>query len=188
IDQAGNKVSSINEKNKSFIFSGKANYTKIEIKQTVSGNAGDKEKCFEYKFAIDNSTEYNLETSSVCNNSSKIANGGSVYLRKDDVVTIGNDGTNNEIPVGSVYSFAKVGDNDYTTTWDGATTSADNSGDKTMVAIAATDYNSKNVTTVNREKNIAVNTGVVMGSIIYIILAIAGVAGLTYMVKSKKNA
>ena len=59
-------------------------------------------------------------------------------------------------------------------------------GTKTMVATGAPTFNTANVTAINENRESAVDTNAVVNTTIYILLTMAGAAGL-YYVATKKN-
>ena len=93
-------------------------------------------------------------------------------------------GNNSQIPVGTTYFFTKADAAEgYTTTIDGVEQAS--SGTKTMVAVGDSDYDTNNETTINSYLNSEVDTNAFMGIAIYILLILAGTAGVAYFVRKK---
>ena len=88
-----------------------------------------------------------------------------------------------QIPVGTTYSFARVGSDAYTTSMDGVEQTG--TGTKTMVATNASTYNTANKTAINEKLDSTVDTGATMNMAIYILLALAGIAGVYYVARKK---
>ncbi len=184
-DSDGNKLETISGENSDFIFTKAPVYTNIQVTATASGNAADPGKCFDYTVTFDTTDSYKVTTNSTCGNGETVANGGTIKLKHGDTVTIGLDGTNSEIPVGTNYSIAKADTTDgYTTTMDG--TAQTSTGTKTMVATDASTFNAANKTTIDEKLESTVDTNAVVNTTIYILLTMAGAAGL-YYVATKKN-
>ena len=124
-------------------------------------------------------------TTSTCGNSATVSNGSTIKLKANDTITIGLNGTTSEIPVGTTYTITKADTTDgYTTTIDGTERTTIS---KTMVATNDANFNTANKTSINEALESAVDTGVFMNLAIYILLAMAGIAGVAYAVV-KKNA
>ena len=184
-DSDGNKLSTISGASSDFIFTKAPVYTNIQVTATASGNAADPDKCFDYTVTFNTTDSYKVTTASECENSGTVANGGTIKLKHGDTVTIGLDGTNSEIPVGTNYSIAKADTSDgYTTSMDGVEQTS--TGTKTMVATGAPTFNTANVTAIDENRESAVDTNAVVNTTIYILLTMAGAAGL-YCVATKKN-
>jgi hypothetical protein len=139
--------------------------------------------CFDYTISFSTSDSYTLTTDSTCGNPTTVTNGNTIKLKAGDTITIGANGTKSEIPVGTTYTIAKSGTDEYTTTIDG--TEQTSTGTKTMVATNAPTYNTANKTTIDEKLNSAVDTGATMNVAIYILLALAGAAGVYYVARKK---
>lgn len=184
-DKNSDKLSTISGASSDFIFTKAPVYTNIQVTATASGNAADPDKCFDYTVTFNTTDSYKVTTASECENSGTVANGGTIKLKHGDTVTIGLDGTNSQIPVGTNYSIAKADTSDgYTTSMDG--TEQTSTGTKTMVATGAPTFNTANVTAIDENRESAVDTNAVVNTTIYILLTMAGAAGL-YYVATKKN-
>ena len=180
------KLTDISGGDSQFVFAASPAYTNIQVSATASGNAADPNKCFDYKLSFSTPDSYVVNTDSTCGNPSEVANGDTIKLKANDTVTIGINGTNSQIPVGTVYSITKDDTTDgYTSTIDGV--EQNTSGEKTSVAINNPTYNTSNKTTIDEHLDLAVNSGVVMNIAIYVILAIAGVVGIYYATRKKSN-
>ena len=187
-DKNGDKLQTITGDTSEIIFASEANYTNIQITHSVSGNAADANKCFEYRLTFNTHDNYIVSTESTCTNSDTVGNGSVIRLKHGDTMTIGLVRAGSQIPVGTNYSITKID------TTDGYTTSIDSvertTISKTMVATNNSDYNTANKTAIDEHLQSSVDTGIVMNTAIYILLAIAGIGGAYYATKkiSRKNA
>lgn len=171
-------------------FTGGSNRTYIQLAGSVAGNNADMNKCFQYQINLPVQTgalagdSYTINTTSTCSGTSATAVvGGSsnfVYLRHGETATIGLSGSTNQMPIGVNYTIAKVGDTDYTTNFDGSSTPSTTSVNKTTVAVGAPTYNAQNTTSVVHTKSTAVLTGIVTNIWFYLLLLLAGAAGVSY--------
>ena len=183
-DKNGDKLDNISGSTSGVIFTSAPAYTNIQVSHTVSGNAADPDKCFNYTFSVGTSDSYILSTESTCGNSDTIKNGDTLKLKHGDTATIGLVRAGSQIPVGTTYGFTRTGTDDYTTSIDGT---ARTTISKTMVATDAPTYNTANKTAIDEHLESSVDTNAVINTTIYILLAIAGIAGVAYAV-GKKNA
>ena len=184
-DKNGDKINTFVGTNSEVVFASTPAYTNIQINETASGNSADPNKCFEYELTFNTTDTYVLSTSSTCSNPATVGNGSIISLKHGDTVTIGLNGTNSQIPVGTNYSVTKVDPSDgYTTSMDG-TQRTDIS--KTMVATNASNFNTANVTSIDEHLDSTVPTNAFMNMAIYILLALVGIAGITYVAKRKSS-
>ena len=182
-DSGGNKLTTFSGTGSEFTFASTPAYTNIQVSHTVSGNAADPSICFSYTFAASTNDSYVLSTESTCENNDTIKNGDVIKLKHQDTATIGLVRAGSQIPVGTTYSFTKVGSDAYTTSMDGVEQTS--TGTKTMVATDAPTYNTANKTAINERLDSTVDTGAVMNIAIYILLALAGAAGVYYVARKK---
>ena len=183
-DKNGDKLDNISGSTSGVIFTSAPAYTNIQVSHTVSGNAADPDKCFNYTFSVGTSDSYILSTESTCTNSGTIGNGGTISLKHGDTATIGLVRAGSQIPVGTTYGFTRTGTDDYTTSIDGT---ARTTISKTMVATDAPTYNTANKTAIDEHLESSVDTNAVINTTIYILLAIAGIAGVAYIAYKKHN-
>ena len=102
-----------------------------------------------------------------------------IKLKHQDTATIGLVRAGSQIPVGTTYSFTRVGSDAYTTSMDGVEQTS--TGTKTMVATDAPTFNAANKTAIDEKLDSTVDTGIAMNIAIYILLALAGAAGVYYV-------
>ena len=178
-DKNGDKLTAFSGNSSQFLFASTPAYTNIQVSHTVSGNAADPNKCFSYTFAASTNDSYVLSTESTCGNGDTIKNGDVIKLKHQDTATIGLVRAGSQIPVGTTYSFTKVGNDAYTTSMDGVERTS--TGTKTMVATDASTFNAANKTAIDEKLDSTVDTGIAMNIAIYILLALAGVAGIYYV-------
>ena len=184
-DINGDKLGTITGASSEVIFASTPAYTNIRINETVSGNAADPNKCFEYRLTFSTSDSYVLSTESTCSNPDSVGNGDTIKLKHNDTAVIGLVRAGSQIPVGTEYSINKVDTSDgYTTSMDGTTRTAIS---KTMVATGASNYNTANVTAINEHRDSSVDTNAFMNIAIYVLLAIAGAIGLGYIIRRKSQ-
>lgn len=186
-DKNGDKLQTITGDTSEVLFASEANYTNIQITHSVSGNAADTNKCFEYSLTFNTHDNYIVSTESTCTNSDTVSNGSVIRLKHGDTMTIGLVRAGSQIPVGTNYSITKVSKDGYTTSIDSVERTTIS---KTMVATNNSNYNTANKTAINEHLQSSVDTGVVMNTTVYILLAIAGIGGAYYATKkiSRKNA
>jgi len=187
-DSAGDKLDTISGATTEFTYTSGPAYTNIAVTADASGNAADPEKCFDYTLTLSTADEYTVSTTSECTNASKVGNGDTISLKKDDTITIGLNGTSSEIPVGTTFSVAKKDGADYaghTTSFDG--TAGNGSTTKTMVATNNSSFNTSNKVAIDEHKESVTPTGAFMNISIYILLAIAGGIGIYFAVKKKNQ-
>ena len=178
-DSDGNKLTTFSGADSQFAYASMPAYTNIQVTHTVSGNAADPNKCFSYTFAASTNDSYALSTESTCDNGGTIKNGDVIKLKHQDTATIGLVRAGSQIPVGTTYSFTRVGSDAYTTSMDGVEQTS--TGTKTMVATDAPTFNAANKTAIDEKLDSTVDTGIAMNIAIYILLALAGVAGIYYV-------
>ncbi len=183
-----------------FTWTSQAVRTNIQLDQVVKGNMAKKTDCFKYtisipapadhSIALANDT-YNITTnSSVCSSQSatniKVGSTATVYMQHGDSVTIGSNGTLNQMPVGLPYTITVADKKGYDSTYfDGSTTDASNVT-KTTVATTASTYNQNNKTTITNNKNVDTPTGVLMNLWPFILLVLLAGAGTAFFVVKKK--
>ena len=178
-DKNGDKLTAFSGNSSQFLFASTPAYTNIQVSHTVSGNAADPNKCFSYTFAASTNDSYILSTESTCENGDTIKNGDVIKLKHRDTATIGLVRAGSQIPVGTTYSFTRVGSDAYTTSMDGVEQTS--TGTKTMVATDAPTFNAANKTAIDEKLDSTVDTGIAMNIAIYILLALAGAAGVYYV-------
>ncbi len=178
-DKNGDKLTVFSGNSSQFLFARTPAYTNIQVSHTVSGNAADPNKCFSYTFAASTNDSYVLSTESTCGNGGTIKNGDVIKLKHQDTATIGLVRAGSQIPVGTTYSFTRVGSDAYTTSMDGVERTS--TGTKTMVATDAPTFNAANKTAIDEKLDSTVDTGIAMNIAIYILLALAGAAGIYYV-------
>lgn len=185
-DASGDKLDAITGNNSEVTFANGATYTNIQVSATASGNAADPNKCFDYRINFTGTTDsYAVSTSSTCGNASTVSNGDTIKLKAGDTVTIGVNGTNSQIPVGTAYTITKTDTTDgYTVSMDGNQVS---NVSKTMVATNNSSFNTANKTTIDEYKNATVVTNAFMNISIYVLLAIAGGVGIYFVAKKKSK-
>ena len=175
--------------------------THIEVSQEVKGNSADVNKCFKYAVNIPAKGTIALagDTYTITSNSSCTGNSANVVVGSDsnyinlkhgDTVTIGLDGTTNQMPLGVDYTIQlqdKFGYED--PVFDGTQQSSLSTPSKSTVALTDSSFNSATKTAASLEKNISPKTGVFVSVFPFVILAAIAGAGTIYVTsKAKKNA
>ncbi len=197
-DSAGNKVETDPSEEK-IIFSDGNELTYVEVKVFAKGNSADPNECFKVNvhFANDDDDAYTVKTESTCKNNLALlsadgvtgSNIVTVYLKNNDTATIGiaDDGMY-QIPVGLRYVVIEEGATDYKTFIDESAEDNKTSAIKTTVGVNSQDFNAANVTNIMNVKEITPRTGLDRSVLPYIVVAIIGVFGAFYVIKSKKSA
>lgn len=148
----------------------------LSVSKTVTGNGGDKDKYFEFHVTLTGETgktygeSYSVSGGSYTNNpaSIKIGEETTFYLKDAETISIAN------LPYGVSY---EVTENSYTS--DGYTTTRD--GDDATISAATQTVKFTN------NKTIAVDTGVVLDSLPYILVLTIAVAGVAVLFVKKRH-
>lgn len=173
--------------------------TYIEATQSTTGAMADANDCFKYSINIPASGSlvsagdtFKVTTSSTCAGSvENVTAGGSsnfVYLKNGDSVTIGKNGTTNQLPIGATYTIKLEDDKGYQATYyDDVESSTRISPSKTTVAESDSNFNTANVTAIRNDKAAEPNTGILMNIWPFALLvAVAGI-GTAYVAKQKQS-
>ena len=170
-----------------------AAFTYIETTAITTGNMAEKDHCFEYTIsipaagAVTSQSAYAINSDTTCPNGATSISGGStatVYLRHGDTLTIGQNNGANQIPVGTSYTITKVGDEEYTTKMDGTET---NTVTKVTVAVDDDEFDTKNKTEIENNKQSDPLTGIVTNFWFYLILLMIGAFGIFFIIARRKN-
>jgi len=184
-DAAGDKLKTLSGDNSELIFASAPAYTNIQITGSVSNNGSstDLNKCFEYRLTFETTDSYAIDTKSTCENPSTISSNGIIRLKHGDTMLIGFTSDGSQIPVGIKYSITKVG------TSGSAATNIDDveraTINKTTVPIDSPEYNIANKTSIVEIINKPVDTGAILNTSIYVLLAFVGVGGIFYATHKK---
>ncbi len=174
------------------IFSAQVVRTYITVDKTVTGTAGDQDKCFDFTINFYNHSDlnYSFYADTDCEgNPSTIPGEGAThfYLKHGETATIGYyNNTAKQIPVGANYYITENEASDYDTYIDGSDSTSKSSSTKTTVADGDPDFNVANVTHFKNEKNEGAKTGAILSIIPFVIIALVGIAGAAYVAKTKK--
>lgn len=174
------------------------NRTHIEADQTVKGNSADVNKCFTYSINIpaqgslaSAGDTYTVSSSTTCAGKPAVVTVGGtnkISLKHGDTVTIGLNGSTNEMPIGLEYTIALDDKFDYEAPFfNGVQQSSLSTPTKTTVALTDSDFNDANKTPISIEKNDSPNTGVFITVFPFIILAALAGAGTIYVASKAKN-
>jgi len=137
--------------------------------------------------AVTSQSAYTINSNTTCPNGATSISGGStatVYLRHGDTFTIGQNNGANQIPVGTSYTITKVGDEEYTTKMDGTET---NTVTKVTVAVDDDEFDTKNKTEIENNKQSDPLTGIVTNFWFYLILLMIGAFGIFFIIARRKN-
>ena len=164
-------------------FTSESQLSFIDIAKTVTGNMGDVEEYFKVKVTITNcptGDTYKITGQSYTGTGVQTvyncAQGAEnfVWMKHNETITIGKDGTDGQIPTGLTYNFVEQDATDYKTYINGSSTDQKASGNLT---IAATNSN----TIVNNFDRDTL-TGVFLRILPYVVIIAIAVAGIVYMV------
>ena len=155
------------------VFESEATFTYITVSKTVSGNMGDKSEYFDVTVNIPGETgaTYKVTGGSHANNPTTVEAGTATVLkiRHGETITIGLDGSNKQIPVGTQYTVSEAAVQGYTTTIDGGTT---NPVTKTAATIPTSgELPAGNKTAILNNYEAATLTGVFLNIMPYIAIA-----------------
>lgn len=176
-------------------FASESEFTNITLSNSVSGNMARKDLYFKFKVDIEgvnegaqNGETYKIigehstdGTTTVSSSDYVVGTTEYIYLKHGQSVTIGKDGSNNQIPVGVKYQVVEQDATEYTTTINN-TISGKDSGEKTTV-----EAESSNVLAFLNNYSEATLTGVFMNVLPYAILLILAMVGMYAINKTKKS-
>ena len=174
--------------------------THIEASMEVKGNSADVNKCFTYTIDIPAKASiavagdtYTVSSSTTCSGKpATVTVGGTntISLKHGDSVTIGLNGSVDEMPIGLDYTISLNDKFDYENpVFNGTQASGLSAPTKTTVDLNSSDFNTANKTPISIEKNVSPKTGVFVTVFPFIVLAALAGAGAVYVTsKSKKNA
>lgn len=184
-----------------FTWTSQAVRTKIQLDQVVKGNMAKKTDCFKYTISIptpsDSSIALANDTYKITTNSSscsgqsdanvKVGGSATVYMQHGDTVSVGSNGTLNEMPIGLPYTITVADKKGYDSTFFDSSTTDASSVTKTTVATTASTYNANNVTTITNNKDRDPATGVLMNIWPFVLLTLLAGAGTFFFVAKKKS-
>ena len=192
-ETGGDKLTTYTGNNSEALFDGGVVRTYVSVSKSITGNAAEVDQCFELQVNFTGvvGVNFDFESDTECtgNPASVSGNGGtSIYLKHGDVAYLGGNGSTvaSEIPIGTEWSVVEQGAADYETYIDGSTTNSKTSATKTAALATSANFDSTNRINVVNHKESSPNTGVVLSILPFIIIAMIGIAGATYVAKTKK--
>ena len=197
-DSSDNKIET-DPSGENVIFSDGNELTYVEVKAFAKGNSADPNECFKINvhFANDEDDAYTLKTQSTCKNGLAMLTSDNItgsnivtlYLKNGEFATIGiDDDGMYEVPIGLQYAVIEEGASDYKTFIDESAEDNKTSAVKTTVGVDNRDFNLANVTNVVNVKEITPRTGLDRSVLPYIIVAVIGVFGALFVIRSKQSA
>ncbi|MBS1318155.1 MAG: hypothetical protein HP042_06925 [Lachnospiraceae bacterium] len=163
----------------------------LKITKTVTGNMGDKNKVFDVKVTLTveagktvNAPVTITTTDAALTNPSKIAT-GAWSGNKAEVTLHVKDGTTVELknlPVGVSYAVAEDAYRDYTTSY-----TQNGNGITGAPASTAVRGNAIDTVTITNHKDTAIDTGVIVSNLPYILILAAVAGGLVLFAAGKKH-
>ena len=167
-----------------FPFASGSSLSYLSLTKQVSGNMADMEKCFKFKVNVNGggSATYIVNGQTCDEASTTVQNGGYVYVKHGETITIGKNGNDGQLPIGATYTLVEEDADDYATTITGATSSGatNKTAQGTIGAI--------NSITFNNTWDEDTLTGIFLKVLPYVVVIAIAVAGIVYMVvKNKKD-
>ncbi|MBR4262659.1 MAG: hypothetical protein IKQ35_04785 [Bacilli bacterium] len=175
----GTKVSNL-------LFESNTELTYITLSKGVTGNLADKDEYFAFTVSLpgtagdtytvtgDHSTD---GTTTVNSSTYTVGTTTTLYLKHGQSVTIGLNGTINEIPINGSYTITETGATDYKTYIDGSTTDAKTTT-KTTVATNASNFSTNNTTAYINNYQSDVLTGIFINILPFVLLIGLAVIGI----------
>ena len=169
----------------------------LKITKTVTGNMGDKNKVFDVKVTLTVEAGKTVKapvtitttpkpTDAALTNPATIAT-GDWSGNKAEVTLHVKDGTTVELknlPVGVSYTVAEENYSDYTTSYTHTQNGTSMTGAPTSTAVRA---NETDTVTITNHKDTAIDTGVIVSNLPYILILAAVAAGLVLFAAGKKR-
>ncbi|MBQ6477146.1 MAG: hypothetical protein IJI43_01775 [Bacilli bacterium] len=180
--------------NSNATFTSEANLSQIKISGSVTGDAAQVNEYFKYLVTINGNSG---DTYTITGQDANVSYGGStiptsntytvgstnyVYLKAGQTVTIGLNGSIEQIPVGVTYSIVQQDSEDYHTYINGSTTESKTTGNMTV----SNTVESNAISFVNN-KDGDVPTGIVLKVFPFIVLLIISGIGLYIISNPKEN-
>ena len=173
-------------------------YTYIEAVATTTGNMAEKDECFAYTIEIPAATgvsgTYVIDIANsdaqatACSGSATSVTAGTpatIYLKHGDTVRVGYNGGAYQLPVGASYTITKTNHvDDYIEKIDranGYTTT------KTTVGVGTANFNTKNHTDIENNKQSDPLTGIVTNFWFYLVLLIIGAFGFIIFMRKRQD-
>lgn len=180
---------------KSLKFTKESSLTNISVTATVSGNMADVDEYFKVKVIINGETgdtytitgqdsTVNYKGSTITPSTTyRVGEDNYVYLKHGQTITIGNDGTDNQIKSGITYQFIEQDAEEYITSVNSSSTDSKDTG----VLTTTSEDNENNNTFLNKYERSTL-TGIMVTVLPYIIIVALALGGIAYMIiRSRKN-
>lgn len=172
--------------------------TYISASASTTGEASDANECFRYKVNIPvkgsiaiAGDEYTITSTTTCTgNSEKAVVGGDNYinLKNGDTVTIGLNGSTNEMPIGADYTIQLTDKKGYDDPYfNNVQQSSLTTPVRQTVTVSDSNFSTANQTAIKLNKNGSVNTGVILNILPFVLMAIGAGAGVFAVVKTKQK-
>ncbi len=176
---SGSKVSGL-------VFETDTELTYITLSKGVTGNLADIDEYFAFTVSLPGtagdtytiSGAHSTDGSTTVNSSTyTVGTTTTIYLKHGQSVTIGLNGTLNEMPINESYTITETGATDYKTYIDGSTTDAKTTT-KTTVATNDSNFSTNNATSYINNYQSDVLTGIFINILPFIILIGLAVIGI----------
>ena len=177
-------------------FESESIHTHIELSKGVTGNMARKDKYFAFTVNIPGTTgdiykisgSHSTDGSTSVNQSNyTVGTTTTIYLKHGDLITIGLDGTNDQIPVGTTINITETGATDYKTYINGSPQNNKATGNKDIVETDNANFNITNKFAYVNNKEEATLTGLFLNIAPFIILFLTGTIGIYYIRKTNKE-
>ncbi len=197
----GYNSNSETEEKENVLFESASQHTYIELTKKVEGNLGRLDEYFTYTISISNAKPnetYVISGSSAgANNPTEVTMDASgngtvtLKLKHNDTITIGKDGTENQLPIRTTYTIVET-DNNYQTFIDGSTENNKSMSQKTTVAVPGVDddktaFNTNNKTTYVNKREAGPVTGIFINVMPFVVLIALAFVGIMVIKKTSKK-
>ena len=165
----------------------------IKISNKVTGNFADVDKYFAYTVSILGETGdvYKINGAHSTDGSTEVTTSNytvgtttTIYLKHGQEVTIGLDGTKEQIPIEVDYTITETVDDGYSAKVDGAD---GNHVSKSIVETSDDTFDTDNVTAFTNHKEKANLTGMILNIVPFIMLFILGFVGIYYIRRTSED-
>ena len=168
------------------LFESDTELTYITLSKGVTGNLADKDEYFEFTLSLPGTSgdtytitgDHSTDGSTTVNSSTyTVGTTTTIYLKHGQSVTIGLNGSLNEMPINGSYTVTEAGASDYKTYIDGSTTDSKTTT-KTTVATNDSNFSTSNATSYINNYQSDVLTGIFINILPFIVLIGLAIVGI----------
>ena len=164
-------------------FTSGGSLTSISITNTLEGNMADVDRYFKVKVIINGTSgdTYTIggQTKTGASTTYTVGQDNYIYLKHGETITIGKNGSTNEIPKNLTYSFEEVEADNYDTYINGSTTKG-----KTSPSLTTGQTDTNTLRNVYETETI---TGIAMKIIPYVLIIVIVALAIVYLIYKKNK-